>query len=122
VDPCISRCDRYSDPYPVVAWTPPHLEDHPITPNGTQTLTPSRAREEHLLTVNGTLIEGSPINYLRSEQFVPKTNQLKIVLKLRANQQINATIEVARIVGFMIFESREGRARHAYLASIQRRQ
>jgi hypothetical protein len=91
-----------------VAWTPPHREERPITTNETPTLTPSRAREEHLLTVNGTLIEGAPINYLRSEQFVPKTNQLKIVLKLRANQQINATIEVARIVGYMIFETREG--------------
>ncbi len=87
---------------------PPHREEHPITANETPTLTQPRTREEHLLTVNGTLIEGVPINYLRSEQFVPKTNQLKIVLTLRANQQINATIEVARIVGYMIIEDREG--------------
>jgi hypothetical protein len=89
-----------------VAW-PHRSEEHPITANENSTLTQPQEHLEHLLTVNGTLIEGAPVNYLRSEQFVPKTNQLKIILTLRANQPINATIEVARIVGYMIIESRE---------------
>ena len=88
-----------------VAWKPTHNGEHPITASGRLT---EASREERLLTVNGTLIEGAPVDYLRSEQFLPKTNQLKIVLTLHANQQINATIEVARIVGYMIFESNEG--------------
>jgi hypothetical protein len=83
-------------------------EEHLITVNENPTLTQPQERLERLLTVNGTLIEGAPVDYLRSEQFVPKTHQLKIVLTLRANQPINATIEVARIVGYMIVEDREG--------------
>jgi hypothetical protein len=65
-------------------------------------------REERLLTANGTLVEGAPVDYLPSEQFVPKTSQANIVLRLRANQQIVATIEVARIVGYMVYQSNEG--------------
>ena len=65
-------------------------------------------REEHLLTVNGTLTEANPVNYIHSERFVAKGSQLKIVLTLRANQQIVATIEVARIVGYYAGQSRQG--------------
>jgi hypothetical protein len=56
--------------------------------------------EVHLLTVSGTLTEARPVNYIRSEQFVPRGGQLKIMFTLRANQQIVATIEVARIIGY----------------------
>ena len=59
-------------------------------------------REAQLLTVSGTVTEAKPINYLRSQQFVAKGNQLKLVLRMRANQQIDATIEVARIIGYYV--------------------
>jgi len=59
-------------------------------------------REEHLVTVTGKLSQASPVDYIRSKQFVTKAHQLKIVLTMRANQQIIATIEVARIIGFYI--------------------
>ena len=57
-------------------------------------------REALLLTVSGTLTEAKPINHVRSQQFLPKGNQLKIFLRMWANQQIDATIEVARIIGY----------------------
>ena len=57
-------------------------------------------QEVRLLTVSGTLTEARPVNYVHSEQFVPKAGRLKIVLALRANQQISATIEIARIIGY----------------------
>lgn len=104
-----------------VAWEPHDREENPITASETPALTQLEERLEHLLTVNGTLAEGSPVNYLRSEQFIPKTNQLKIVLTLRANQPINATIEVARIVGYMIFEDRETRIFGLYPETIMNR-
>lgn len=63
--------------------------------------------EAHLLTVSGTLTEAKPINYIHSEQFVPKGGQLKIVLTLHANQQIAATIEVARITGYYVRSPRQ---------------
>jgi hypothetical protein len=65
-------------------------------------------REAHLLTVSGTLTEAKPVNYLRSQQFLAKGNQLKIVLRMRANQQIDATIEVARIIGYYLPPRRLG--------------
>jgi hypothetical protein len=64
--------------------------------------------EVRLLTVSGTLTEARPVNYVHSERFVPKGGQLKIVLALRANQQIAATIEVARITGYYVRSSRQG--------------
>jgi len=64
--------------------------------------------EVRLLTVSGTLTEARPVNYVHSERFVPKGGQLKIVLLLRANQQIVATIEVARITGYYVHSSRQG--------------
>lgn len=63
--------------------------------------------EARLLTVSGTLTEARPVNYVRSERFVPKGGQLKIVLTLRANQQIAATIEVARIIGYYVSSPRQ---------------
>ena len=63
--------------------------------------------EVRLLTVSGTLTEARPVNYIHSERFVPKGGQLKIVLALRANQQIVATIEVARIIGYYVRSPRQ---------------
>ena len=63
--------------------------------------------EVHLLTASGTLTEAKPINYVHSERFVPKGGKLKIVLTLRANQQIAATIEVARIIGYYARPARQ---------------
>lgn len=63
--------------------------------------------EVRLLTVSGTLTEARPVNYVHSERFVPKGGQLKIVLTLRANQQIVATIEVARITGYYVHSARQ---------------
>ena len=81
------------------------LTENSVTDTGALT---EAHREVHLFKVNGTLAQGAPVNYLRSDQFIPKTNQLKIVLTLRANQQINATIEVVRIIGYCVYETREG--------------
>jgi len=64
-------------------------------------------QEVRLLTVSGTLTEAKPVNYIHSEQFVPKASRLKIVLTLRANQQISATIEVARIIGYYVRAPRQ---------------
>jgi len=64
--------------------------------------------EVHLLTVSGTLTEVKPVNYIRSERFIAKGSQLKIILTMRANQQTVATIEVARIVGYYAQQSRQG--------------
>jgi hypothetical protein len=63
-------------------------------------------REVRLLTVSGTLTEKEPVNYIHSERFTVKGIQLKTVLTLRANQQIVATIEVARIIGYYAHEFR----------------
>jgi len=63
--------------------------------------------ETRLLTVSGTLTEARPVNYVHSERFIPKGGQLKIVLTLRANQQIAATIEVARITGYYVRSPRQ---------------
>ena len=69
--------------------------------------------EVHLLTVSGTLTEARPVNYIRSEQFVPRGGQLKIMFTLRANQQIVATIEIARIIGYSSRPLRGGENREA---------
>lgn len=63
--------------------------------------------EVPLLTVSGTLTEARPVNYVHSERFIPKGGRLKIVLTLRANQQIAATIEVARITGYYVRSARQ---------------
>ena len=78
-----------------------------LTPVATVAWIPAY-REALLLTVSGTLTEAKPINYVRSQQFLPKGNQLKIVLRMRANQQIDATIEVARIIGYFATPKRLG--------------
>jgi len=62
--------------------------------------------EVRLLTISGTLTEKEPVNYINSRQFTAKGNQLKTVLTLRANQQMVATIEVARIFGYYVHEFR----------------
>jgi hypothetical protein len=67
-------------------------------------------REAHLLTMGGTLTEKAPVNYVHSEEFVAKGSHLKIVLRLRANQQIVGTIEVARIIGYFVKQSPRGEA------------
>lgn len=64
--------------------------------------------EAHLLTVRGTVTEAEPVAYIRSEQFRANGNTLKLVLRLWANQQIDATIEIARIVGYYAQPGRQG--------------
>lgn len=58
-----------------------------------------------VLIVGGTVTEAQPVNYVKSPEFSAKTMQLKILLRLWANQQINATIEIARIIGYYIGQS-----------------
>ena len=55
-----------------------------------------------VLTTRGTVTEAQPVNYMRSPEFFAKGKLLKIVLRLWANQQIDATIEIARILGYYI--------------------
>jgi hypothetical protein len=69
-------------------------------------------KETHLLTVSGTVNEAKPLRYVHTQEFIAKGSALKIVLTLGANQQIDATIEIARIVGYYVEPSRRDAGAH----------
>ena len=72
-----------------------------LIPSLTAALVPAYG-EARVLTVGGTVTEAEPVNYIRSPEFLARSRQLKIVLRLWANQQIYATIEIARILGYYV--------------------
>jgi len=62
----------------------------------------------HLLTMNGTVRNAYPVSYLRSPEFFASGNQLKIVLRMSANQQIESAIEIVRVVGHYTTQPQRG--------------
>jgi len=58
--------------------------------------------------MSGTVSDAQPVSYIRSREFVARGKEVKIVFRMWANQEINATIEVARIAGYYVEQDRFG--------------
>ena len=74
----------------------------------TQTEASAQKTDEPLLTMSGKVSDAQPVSYIRSEEFVAKGKEVRIVFRIWANQEINATIEVVRIAGYCVNRDRFG--------------
>ncbi len=82
-----------------------------VAKTSTQAETPVEEVDKPLLIMYGTVSDAQPVSYMRSREFIAKGKEIKIVFRLWANQEINATIEVARIAGYCVQQDRFGEIR-----------